>query len=121
MGLFDEGEVAPHIVGLAAEAGQARSIAVPDELIEPGGLLHIAGGAVTGQRRADRIEILPRVQHIPERFHQLLRLISYTSVKIDQQAVEIVVHLEIISGRLMEQHPAASAKDLDIPLIVDRE
>ena len=121
MGLLDEGKVAPYIVGLTAKAGQARSIAVPDELIEPGGFPHIAGGTVSGQCGTNPVKVLAGVEDIAEFCHQFLRFFPDTAVQVDQKTVEIVVDLEIIAGRLMEEDPAASAEYLDIPLIVDWE
>ena len=121
VGLLDERKVAPHIMGLAAEAGQAGGVAVPDELIKPRRLLHIAGRAVTGQRVTHKVKILPCVEHIPQGRHQLLRFLPDAAVQVDQQAVEIVINFEIISGRLVEEDPASTTEHLDVPLIIDRE
>ena len=108
-------------MGLAAEAGQAGGVAVPDELIEPGGFPHIAGGTVSGQCGTNPVKVLAGVEDIAEFCHQFLRFFPDTAVQVDQKTVEIVVDLEIIAGRLIEEDPAASAEDLDIPLIVDWE
>ena len=121
VGLLDEGEVAPHIVGLASEAGQPGGVAVPDQLVEPRRPLDVAGGAVSRQGGADAVEVLPRVQHIPQRLHQLLRLVPHTAVQVDQQAVEVIVDLEVVAGRLVEQYPPPAAEHLDVPLIVEGE
>ena len=121
MSLLDEGKIAPHIMGLASEAGQTRSIAVPDELIKPGGLLYITGGTVAGQCAAHKVKVLPCVKHILQRRNQFLWLVSDTAVQVDQQPIEIVVDLEVVAGRFVKENPASAAKDLDVTLIVDRE
>ena len=121
VGLLDERKVAPHIVGLAAETGQARSVRIADELIEPSGFLYIAGGATAGQRITHKVKVLPCVEYIPKGLHQLLRFFPDAAVQVDQQTVKIVVDLEVVAGRLVEEDPASAAEDFDVPLIIDRE
>ena len=47
--------------------------------------------------------------------------ISHTAVQVHQIAVKIVVYLEVVVGRFMEQNPACTAEDFDISFIIGRE
>ena len=121
VGLLDERKVATHIVGLAAKTGQPGGVAVADELIEPCRPLDVAGGAVPRQGRADAVKVLPCVEYIPQSLHQFLRFVPHTAVQVDQQAVEVIVDLKVVAGRLVEQYPAPAAEHLNVPLIVEGE
>ena len=136
VGLLDEREVSPHIVGLAAVAGEGRGVAVADDLIEPGRFLHIAGGAapqsvlslpfgqihiIPRQRLFDQFEVLTGIKDIPQGVDQLLMPVSDAAIQIGEEAVEVVVDLKIPAGGLVEQHPAAAPEHLDVSLIGQRE
>ena len=107
--------------GLAAKTGQPGGVAVADELIEPCRPLDIAGGAVPRQGGADAVKVLPCVEYIPQSLHQFLRFVPHTAVQVDQQAVEVIVDLKVVAGRLVEQYPAPAAEHLNVPLIVEGE
>lgn len=119
VGLLNEGKVAADVMGLAAVAGQPRCVAVADELVKPCRPLHIRCGTVTGEGVFHKLEIRTGVQAIGKCRHQLLRLFPHTAVEVHQQAVEVVVNLEIVAGLLVKQHPAAPAEHLNVPLIIE--
>ena len=118
VGLLNEREIRPQIVGLIAEAGEGGGVALADDLVKPRRPLDRCGPlAPQGQPRA--VKVLPRVQYVPQGAHEQVRLLPHTAVQIGQQAVEVVIDLKVVAGILMEQHPASSAEDLNIPLIVE--
>ena len=136
VGLLNKGEVGPHIVGLAAVAGESGGVAVADDLIEPGRSLHIAGGAahqgvlslpfgqihlIPRQRLFDQFEVLTGIEDIPQGVDQLLMPVPDAAVQVGEEAVEVVVDLKIPAGGLVEQHPAAAPEHLNVPLIGQRE
>ncbi|MPN37706.1 hypothetical protein SDC9_185226 [bioreactor metagenome] len=84
MGLLNQREVSPHIMGLAAVAGQPRCVAVADELVKPCRFLYIRGRAVTGQGVFDKVEIRTGVEDITQGIYEFLWLLPHTAVKIDQ-------------------------------------
>lgn len=61
------------------------------------------------------------VEQIPQLSAELLRLLPHTPVQIDKVSVEIVEHFKIVSGRLVEQHPARAAEHFDISLVSERK
>ena len=61
------------------------------------------------------------VEQIPQLSAELLRLLPHTPVQIDEVSVKIVEHFKIVSGRLVEQHPARAAEHFDISLVVQRK
>lgn len=117
--LLYEGKVAADVVGLAAVAGQPRRIAVADELVKPRRPLHIRCGRITSEGVFHKLEIRAGIETIGKGRHQLLRFFPHAAVEVDQQAVEVIVDLKIVAGLLMEQHPAASAEYLNVPLIIE--
>ena len=44
--------------------------------------------------------------------------VPYAPVQVGKQAVEVVVDLEVIAGRLVKQYPSAAAEHIDVPFIV---
>ncbi len=121
VGLLNQREIPPHIMRLPGKTGETSGVAVADNLVKPGRPLYVAGGAVAGEGGADTVEILPCVEDVFQRRHQLLRLFPDAAVQVYQQTVEVVVDLIIISAGLVEQHPAASAKHLHVALVEERE
>ncbi len=119
VGLLNERKVAADVMGLATVAGQPRRITVADELVKPCRLLHIRCGRITGEGIFHELKIRAGVQTVGKGCHQFLRFFPHTAVEVDQQAVEVIVDLEIVAGLFMEQHPAASAEHLNIPLIIE--
>ena len=61
------------------------------------------------------------VEQIPQLSAELLRLLPHTPVQIDEVSVKIVEHFKIVSGRLVEQHPARAAEHFDISLVSERK
>ena len=121
VGLLNQREIAPHIMGFSGKAGEAGGVAVADDLVKPGRFLYVAGRAVAGKSGADTVEILPCVEDIFQRSHQFFRLLPDAAVQVHQQTVEVVVDLKIVLPGLVEQHPAASAKHFHVAFIEQRE
>ena len=121
VGLFDDGEVPADVVGLAAKAGQSAGVAVADELVKPRRFLHVACGRISCEGVFDEVKVLAGVEAVTQGVRQRLRLLPHTAEEVHQQAVEVVVDLEIVAGGLVEQHPAAPAEYLDVPLVVEGE
>gem|GEM_PF-2606632 len=121
MRLLDQREVRAHIVGLTAEAVEAGCVAETNELIKPCRSLNVRSGAVTRKGISHQLEVLTGVENVLQFRHQFPRLIPHAAVKVGQQAVEVVVDLEIVAGWLSEENPPASAEHLDIAFIVERE
>ena len=120
VGLLNKGEVGPHIVGLAAVAGEGGGVAVADDLIEPRRPLDV-GGALAAQGQPHPVKVLTGIENIFQGVHQQIRLVPDTAVQVGKKAVEVVVDLKIPAGGLVEQHPAAAPEDLNVTFIVQRE
>src|SRR5699024_4613113 len=112
----NEREVAPHIVRLAGKAGESGGVALADDLIKPGCPLNICG-ALAAQSQARPVEVLSGIEDIFQSVDQQIRLVPHTAVQIGEEAVVVVVDLEVVAGGFMKQHPAATAEHLHIPLI----
>ena len=124
VGLLNEREVAPHIVRLAGKAGESGGVgggvALTDDLVKPGRPLNI-GSALAAQGQARPVEVLSGIEDIFQGVDQQIRLVPHTAVQVGEEAVVVVVDLEVVAGGFMEQHPAAAPKHLHIPLIEQRE
>ncbi len=121
VGLLNQREITPHIMGFPGKAGETGGVAVADDLVKPGRFLYVAGRAVAGEGGADTVKILPRVEDVFQRRHQFFRLLPDAAVQVHQQTVEVVVDLIIVSAGLVEQYPAASTKYLHVALIEEWE
>ena len=116
-GLLDEGEIVPHIVGLAGEAGEAGGVALPDDLVEPCRPLDIRG-ALLPKGQPYMVEVRAGIQDVLQGGDEQVRLVPDAAEQVGQEDVEAVVHLKILPGRLMEQHPAPASEHFNKPLIV---
>lgn len=96
---------------LTAEAIKPRCIAVSDKLIELRCTVIIPKlrQKSTLMQACNPLEVLTGIKHISQLVFQFVRIISHTAVQIYKIAVKIVVTLEVISGRFMEQYPACTA------------
>ena len=108
---------------LTAEAVKSTCIAVSDKLIELRSPVVIPKSRKksTLMQACNPFEVLTGVKDISQLVFQLVRIIPDTAVQVYQIAVEIVVYLEVVAGRFMEQYPACTAEDLDISFIIGRK
>ena len=108
---------------LTAEAVKPTRIAVSDKLIELRCSVVIPKSweKSTFMQACNPLEVLTGVKDISQLVFQLVRVISHTAVQVYQIAVKIVVYLEVVAGRLMEQNPACTAEYFDISFIIGRE
>lgn len=67
------------------------------------------------------LEIQAGVEHKHELLLQFLRVFPHTAVQVYKVAVEVVVYLKVLAGRLMKQYPATTAEYFDVSLIIQRE
>ena len=119
--LLNEREGSPYILGLASEARQCRGVGLANHLIEPRRSLHLRAVGRVSQQHPHPVKVLAGVKDVLQLVHQLDGALPHTAIEVHQQAVVVVVDLEIVAGVLVEQHPAAPAKDLNVPLVVDGE
>ena len=52
---------------------------------------------------------------------QLVGLFPDTAIEVHEQAVVVVIDLEVIAGILVKEYPAGPSEDLDVPLVEDGE
>jgi flagellar biosynthetic protein FliP len=117
--LFNQWKIGPHIMGLTAIAGKSRCVAVADKLVKPGCLLYIGSRTVTGEGIFNKVKVCAGVEDITQCFYQFIRLFPYTAVQVNQQSVEIVIYLKVVTGRLVKQYPAASAEYFNVSFVVE--
>ena len=107
-------------MGLAGEAGEAGGVALPDDLVEPGRPLDV-GGVLLPQGKPHIFKIRTGIEDIAQGGDEQVRLVPDDPKQVRQQAVEVVVDLEVAPGRLVEEDPAPAAKHLDVALVVQRK
>ena len=108
---------------LTAEAVKSTCVAVTDKLIKLSRSVNITKSAEQTSlvKTCNPIKILTGIEDVSQLVFQLIRLVPDTAVQVCKISVKIVVYLKIHTGRLMEQHPACTYENLDIPFIVRRK
>ena len=67
------------------------------------------------------LKIRAGIEDIAQCGDEQVRLVPDNPEQFRQQAVEVVVDLEVAPGGLVEEDPASAAKDFDIALVVQRK
>ena len=108
---------------LTAEAVKSTCVAVTDKLIKLRRPVNITKSAeqTSLMKTSNPVEIFTRIEDITKLVLQLIRVIPDTAIKICKISVKIVVYLKIHTGRFAKKHPACTAENLDISLIIRRK
>ena len=108
---------------LTSKAVKTACIAVTYKLIKLSRSVNITKSAEQTSlvQTCDPVKILTGIEDIPQLVFQLIRFIPHTSIEICKVSVVVIPDLKIHTRRLMKQHPACTAENLDIPFIVRRK
>lgn len=100
---------------------ETGSVAFPDQLIEICRPFYIRYFSPGMEHIPDVFKVCTGVERIPQLVAQFVRVIPNAAVEVRQIGVEIVVDLEVLSGSLMKEDPAATAEYLDVSRVLSGE
>lgn len=103
---------------LGRKGVETGSVAFPDQLIEICRSLYIRYFRPGMEHIPDVFKVCTGVESVPQLVAQFVRVIPDAAVEVRQIWVEIVVDLEVFSGSLMKEDPAATAEYLDVSRVL---
>ena len=67
------------------------------------------------------LKIQPGIQDECQFILQFCRMFPHTTIQVNQITIKIVIDFKILTGILMEQDPATTAKYFDVSLVIQRK